>query len=48
MDVNMIVYMIGAFSIVFITAGFVLWGFKTNQFKDNEHLKSSPLEDEEE
>ena len=46
MDVSMIVYMTGAFLIVLITAGFVLWGFKTNQFKDNEKLKYLPLEED--
>jgi nitrogen fixation-related uncharacterized protein len=44
----MVIYMIGAFAIVAITAGFVAWGFKTNQFKDNEHLKYQPLEEEDE
>jgi nitrogen fixation-related uncharacterized protein len=46
MDLNMIIYMTGAFLIVLITAGFVIWGFKTNQFKDNDHLKSLPLEED--
>jgi nitrogen fixation-related uncharacterized protein len=31
-----------------ISVGFVLWGFKTGQFEENEHLKRKPLEEDEE
>jgi hypothetical protein len=44
----MLVYTIGAFLIAGITAGFLVWGFKTKQFEQNEHLKYKPLEEDEE
>jgi nitrogen fixation-related uncharacterized protein len=28
-----------------ISVGFMLWGFKTGQFKENDHVKSQPLEE---
>jgi cbb3-type cytochrome oxidase maturation protein len=42
----MLIYMIGALLIMAITVGFVLWGFKTRQFEDNEHLKYKCLEED--
>jgi nitrogen fixation-related uncharacterized protein len=48
LNIDLLIYSIGAFLIVFITTGFVIWGFKTNQFKDNDNLKQKPLEDAEE
>jgi hypothetical protein len=48
MDIDMLIYTIGAFLITFTTAGFVVWGFKTKQFEENEHLKYKPLEEDEE
>jgi nitrogen fixation-related uncharacterized protein len=29
-----------------VSIGFVLWGFITGQFEENEHLKREPLEDD--
>jgi nitrogen fixation-related uncharacterized protein len=48
LDIDMLIYMIGAFLITCITVGFVVWGFKTKQFEENEHLKHQPLEEDEE
>lgn len=48
MDIDMLIYMIGALLITAVTAGFVLWGFKTKQFEDNEHMKYECLEEDDE
>jgi nitrogen fixation-related uncharacterized protein len=44
----MIIYMGGAFSIAGVTTGLFLWGILTKQFKEDEHLKNKPLEEDEE
>ncbi len=46
MNVDMLIYMTGAFLIMGITAGFFLWGFKTKQFEEDERLKYKPLEED--
>jgi nitrogen fixation-related uncharacterized protein len=46
-DIDMLIYIIGALGITFITAGFVFWSLKTKAFEDNEHLKFKPLEEDE-
>jgi cbb3-type cytochrome oxidase maturation protein len=40
--------MIGSILMAGISIGFVLWGFKSGQFKEHEHLKRQPLEEDEE
>jgi nitrogen fixation-related uncharacterized protein len=47
-DLDMLIYLIGSVIMACITAGFVIWGFKTEQFKENEHLKRLALEEAEE
>jgi len=42
----MLIYIIGALLITGVTVGFVLWGFKTKQFEDNDHLKYKCLEED--
>jgi cbb3-type cytochrome oxidase maturation protein len=44
----MLIYTIGSLLLAGVSIGFVLWGFKTGQFKENEHVKRAPLEEEEE
>jgi nitrogen fixation-related uncharacterized protein len=41
------IYTVGAALMMIIYIGFLLWGIKTEQFKENEHLKYKPLEEEE-
>ena len=48
LDVDILIYTIGSIVMAGVSIGFVLWGFKTGQFKDNEHLKRAPLDEEEE
>jgi nitrogen fixation-related uncharacterized protein len=48
LNVDLFVYTAGSILMTCISIGFVLWGFKTGQFKENEHLKSKPLEEDEE
>ena len=48
LDIDMFIYTIGSLVMAGVSIGFVLWGFKTGQFKDNEHLKRAPLEEDEE
>ena len=48
LDIDMLIYTIGSIVMAGVSIGFVLWGFKTGQFKDNEHLKRAPLDEEEE
>ena len=47
MDVDVLIYMIGAFLITGITVGFLLWGFRTKQFEENDHLRYLALEEDE-
>jgi cbb3-type cytochrome oxidase maturation protein len=48
LNIDMLIYVIGALLITGVTVGFVLWGFKTKQFKDNEKLKYACLEEDDE
>ena len=48
LNVDILIYVIGAIIMTCISVGFVLWGLKTGQFKENEHLKRLPLMEEEE
>jgi hypothetical protein len=43
----MLIYIIGALGITFITAGFVVWAFLSKAFENNEHLRFEPLEEDE-
>jgi nitrogen fixation-related uncharacterized protein len=45
-NVDLLIYTIGSILMACISVGFVLWGFKTGQFKENDHLKREPLEGE--
>jgi cbb3-type cytochrome oxidase maturation protein len=44
----MLVYLVGAILLALIPVGFLIWGLKTGQFKEDEHLKRKPLEEDEE
>ena len=46
MDIDVLIYTIGAVLMVLIYIGFLVWGIKTGQFKDNENLRYKPLEEE--
>ena len=46
MNIDMLIYTVGALLITMITAGFVAWGFKTKQFESNDFLKTLPLEED--
>lgn len=48
LNIDMLIYSVGALGITLITAGFVVWAFKTRQFESNDFLKSLPLEEDEE
>ena len=48
MNVDLLIYTGGSILMAAISVGFVLWGFKTGQFKENDHLKSQPLEEDDE
>ena len=49
LNVDIMIYLIGAILLTCITIGFVIWGLKTGQFEENEHVKHLPLtEDEDE
>jgi nitrogen fixation-related uncharacterized protein len=48
LNVDLIIYTAGSIFMACTSIGFVLWGFKTGQFKENDHLKSQPLEEDEE
>jgi hypothetical protein len=43
----MLIYVIGALGITFITTGFVVWSLWSKAFEDNEHLRFKPLEEDE-
>jgi hypothetical protein len=47
MDLDMLIYIIGALGITFVTAGFVVWSFISKAFEDNENLRFKPLEEDE-
>lgn len=46
MNVNMLIYMIGAFVIAALTTGFFLWSIITKQFSEDAHLEQLPLEED--
>ena len=46
MDIDMLIYIIGALGITLITAGFVVWSFINKAFEDNENLRFKPLEED--
>ena len=48
LDVDILIYVIGSIMMACISVGFVLWGLKSGQFKENEHVKRQPLEEDEE
>jgi cbb3-type cytochrome oxidase maturation protein len=48
LNVDLLIYIGGSILMAAISVGFVLWGFKTGQFKENDHLKSQPLEEDDE
>ncbi len=48
MNFDLLIYSIGALMITMITAGFVIWAFKTKQFEANDFLRYYPLEEDEE
>jgi nitrogen fixation-related uncharacterized protein len=47
LNIDVFIYTVGAALMMIIYIGFLLWGIKTEQFKENEHLKYKPLEEEE-
>jgi cbb3-type cytochrome oxidase maturation protein len=48
LDIDILIYVIGAFLMAAISIGFVFWALRTGQFEENDHLKHLPLEEEEE
>ena len=48
MNIDLLIYTVGSILMAGISVGFVLWGLKTGQFKENEHLKRKPLEEDDE
>jgi nitrogen fixation-related uncharacterized protein len=42
----MLIYIIGALGITFITVGFVFWSLLTKAFEENDDLKFKPLEED--
>ena len=46
MNVDLLIYTAGSILMAAISVGFMLWGFKTGQFKENDHLKREPLEED--
>jgi nitrogen fixation-related uncharacterized protein len=48
MNIDMLIYMIGAFGIVFITTGLFLWCIGTKHFTEDQHVKNMPLEADDE
>jgi nitrogen fixation-related uncharacterized protein len=44
--IDILIYVIGAILLAAISIGFVVWGFRTGQFHENEHVKRMPLEEE--
>ncbi|MCW4007042.1 MAG: hypothetical protein NWF04_10715 [Candidatus Bathyarchaeota archaeon] len=47
MNLDITIYVIGSIMMAGISVGFVLWGFKSGQFKENGHLRNQPLEADE-
>lgn len=48
LDVDMLIYVIGAFLMAGISIGFVVWGLKTGQFVETADLNRKVLEEDEE
>ena len=48
MDIDILIYVIGAFLMATVSTGFVFWALKTGQFEENEHVKRLPLDEEDE
>jgi hypothetical protein len=46
LDVNMLIYMIGALAIASLTTGFFIWNIITKQYSEDAHLKQIPLEED--
>jgi cbb3-type cytochrome oxidase maturation protein len=47
LNVDMLIYVVGSIFMACVSVGFVLWGFKTGQFQENDQVKSQPLEEDE-
>ena len=48
LNVDILIYVIGAFLMAAVSTGFVFWALKTGQFEENDHLKRLPLEEDNE
>jgi cbb3-type cytochrome oxidase maturation protein len=48
LDIDILIYLAGSFLMMGICIGFVAWGFKSRQFKENEYLRHKPLEEDDE
>jgi cbb3-type cytochrome oxidase maturation protein len=48
LDVDILIYVIGAFLMAGISVGFVVWGLKTGQFGESVDLNRRVLEEDEE
>jgi cbb3-type cytochrome oxidase maturation protein len=46
LNIDMLFYMIGALSIAGITAYLFMWSILSEQYREDEKLKSLPLEEE--
>jgi cbb3-type cytochrome oxidase subunit 3 len=47
LNIDMLIYTIGALMITLVTVGFVVWAFRTKQFESNDFLRYYPLEEDE-
>ncbi len=47
MNIDMIIYIVGAFAIAGVTTGLFLWSIMTKQFEEDVRLKHMPLEEDE-
>jgi hypothetical protein len=47
LNFDILIYTIGVLLITLITAGFVVWVFKTKQCESNDFLRYYPLEEDE-
>lgn len=48
MNIDAVYFVVGSGLMFCIYLGFLIWGIKTKQFKDNEYLSRKPLEEENE
>ena len=48
MNIDMLIYMIGAFGIALITGGLFTWALISKHFQEDKNLKRKPLEEDEE